>query len=95
MDADLQAYNDDFTKKHPNSASHLQAVYATHYALDNSTKSQNEADLIKTLDLPSITFEEAKQGLMLLGEWKSDDKVKDEYQKKAASRWSEATVFKK
>lgn len=31
----------------------------------------------------------------MLGEWKSDEKVKDEYRTKAAGRWSEATVFKK
>jgi hypothetical protein len=31
----------------------------------------------------------------LLGEWKSDEKVKDEYKSKATSRWSEASVFKK
>lgn len=30
-----------------------------------------------------------------MGEWKSDETVKDEYRSKAASRWSNATVFKK
>ncbi|KAF9696101.1 hypothetical protein EKO04_006156 [Ascochyta lentis] len=94
-DADLKAYNDDFIQKHSESATHLQAAYTARYFLDNSTKSQNEVDLIKTLDLSNITFEQAEQGLALLGEWKSDEKVKDEYRSKAASQWSEATVFKK
>lgn len=31
----------------------------------------------------------------MLGDWKSDEKVKDEYRSKAASRWTDATVFKK
>lgn len=31
----------------------------------------------------------------MLDEWKSDEKVKDEYKSKASSRWSEATIFKK
>lgn len=31
----------------------------------------------------------------MLGEWKSDDKVQDEYRSKASSKWSEASVFKK
>lgn len=95
VDADLKAYNDVFAKKHSESASHLQAAYSARNALDNSTKSQNEADLIKTLDLPSITFEQAEQGLELLSEWKSDEKTRDEYRSKAASRWGEAIVFKK
>jgi hypothetical protein len=29
-----------------------------------------------------------------LDEWRSEKKVKDDYRAKAASRWSEATVFK-
>jgi N-alpha-acetyltransferase 15/16, NatA auxiliary subunit len=73
---------------------HLQAAYTARYFLDNSTKGQNEADLVKSLDLSSITFEQATQGLALLREWKSDEKVKDEYRSKAASQWSEASVFK-
>ncbi|KAF2632025.1 N-alpha-acetyltransferas-like protein 15 [Macroventuria anomochaeta] len=92
-DADLTAYNNEFIKKHSESARHLQAAYTARYALDNSTKSQNETDLIKTLDLSTITFEQAEQGLALLSEWKSEEKVQDEYRSKAASRWSEANVF--
>jgi len=94
-DADLKAYNDEFIKKHSDSASHLQAAYSARYALDNSTKSQNETDLIKTLDLTSITSEQAQQGLALLGEWKSDEKVQEEYRSKASNKWDEASVFKK
>lgn len=93
-DADLKAYNNDFIHKHSESAPHLQAAYAARCFLDSSTKGQNEVDLTKTLDQSDITFEQAKQGLALLEEWKSDEKVKNEYKSKAASRWSEATVFK-
>jgi len=39
-------------------------------------------------------MEEAKAGMALLDEWKSEQKMKDDYRAKAASRWSEATVFK-
>lgn len=94
-DADLKAYNAEFTKKHSDSASHLQAAYSARYALDSSTKSQNETDLVKTLDLSSITFEQARQGLALLAEWKSDEKVQEEYRSTASGKWSEASVFKK
>lgn len=93
-DADLKAYNNDFLEKHSESAAHLQSAYNVRFLLDNSSKSQNEEDLKKTLDLPSITKEQAEAGLALLDEWKSEAKVKDDYRAKAASRWSEATVFK-
>ena len=75
--------------------SHLQSTYSVRYLLDPSSKSQNEEDLKKTLDLTDVTIEQAEAGLALLSEWKSDEKVKDDYRAKAASRWSEATVFKK
>lgn len=94
-DADLKAFNSDFLKKHSQSASHHQSAYNVRYILDPSSKSQNEEDLKKTLDLSDVTIEQAEAGLALLSEWKSDEKVKDDYRAKAASRWTEATVFKK
>lgn len=93
--ADLTAYNNDFLKKHSDSASHLQSAYNVRQVLDASSKSTNEADLKKTLDLPNATVEDAVAGLVLLSEWNSDEKVKDDYRAKAASRWTEATIFKK
>jgi hypothetical protein len=41
-----------------------------------------------------MTIEEAKAGLTLLNEWKSEQGVKDDYRAKAANRWTAATVFK-
>jgi hypothetical protein len=94
VDADLKAYNKSFLEKHPKSASHLQAAYNVRYILDNNSRSQNEQDLMKTLDLSDVTIQQALAGFGLLEEWKSDKKVKDDYRAKATSRWSEATVFK-
>lgn len=93
-DADLKSFNDSFAQKHASSAPHLQAAYAARFALDPASKSQNEADLIKTLDLQGVSFEQAAQGLELLGEWKSEEGVKGEYKKKAGEKWSEAGIFK-
>lgn len=62
--------------------------------LDSSSKAQNEEDLKKTLDLPEITIQQALAGFGLLDEWKSEQKVKDDYRAKASTRWSEAAVFK-
>ena len=63
-------------------------------ALDTASKPQTESDLINTLDLPSVSFEEAQRGLQLLSEWKSEESVRAEYKGKAAAKWSEAAVFK-
>ncbi|KAH9865727.1 hypothetical protein J1614_009314 [Plenodomus biglobosus] len=95
IDADLKEYNDAFIKKHSDSAPHLHSGYNTRNILDNGTKSQNEEDLKKTLDLSDITIEQAVAGLSLLTEWKSEPDVKDDYRAKAAGRWPEATVFQK
>jgi hypothetical protein len=62
--------------------------------LDNSSKAQDEVDLLKTLDLEGITIQEAQTGLKLLEQWKSEQKVKDDYRANAAGKWSEASVFK-
>jgi len=94
VDADLKAFNDSFLHKHPESASHLQAAYNVRHILDSTTKSQNEQDLIKVLDLSDVTIQQALAGFGLLEEWKSEKQVKDDYRAKAASRWSDATVFK-
>ncbi|KAH5073392.1 hypothetical protein HBI17_147320 [Parastagonospora nodorum] len=94
VDADLKAYNDSFLQKHPESASHLQAAYNVRHILDSTSKSQNEQDLIKVLDLPDVTIQQALAGFGLLEEWRSEKQVKDDYRAKAAGRWSEATVFK-
>jgi hypothetical protein len=90
----LKAYNDAFISKHQRSASHLQAAYNVRYILDNSSKAQNEGDLKKSLDLSDVTIQQALAGFGLLDQWKSEQKVKDDYRAKAASRWSEATVLK-
>ena len=71
----------------------MQAAFNVRQLLDSSSKSQNEADLKKTLDFPDTTIQQALAGIGLLEEWKSEQKVKDDYRAKAAGRWSEATVF--
>jgi hypothetical protein len=94
VDADLKSYNEAFLQKHSRSASHLQAAYNVRYILDSGSKSQNEEDLKKTLDLPDITIQQALAGFGLLDAWKSEQKVKDDYRAKATSQWGQATVFK-
>ncbi|KAH8629262.1 hypothetical protein IG631_16519 [Alternaria alternata] len=71
-----------------------QAARAERSLPSGSSKSQNEQDLQKTLELSSTTIEEAQSGLALLNQWGSEQKIKDDYRAKAAGRWSDATAFK-
>ena len=66
--ADLSALNDEFAKKHAQSAAHLQAVFSVRHFLDANTKSQNETGLTKLLDLEGTSTEHALSGLELLEE---------------------------
>lgn len=82
-------------QNHAQSAPHLHSAYNVRYLLDPSTKSQNEKDLLKTLDLESVTLEQAVEGLALLEEWKSEEGVKEEYRRKAGRRWEGASRLRK
>jgi peptide alpha-N-acetyltransferase len=94
-DADLKSYNEQWLQKHSESPAHLQSAYSVRYILDNSTKSQNEADLKKVLELPSTTLEQATAGLTYLDSWNSDEKTKDAYREAAAKKWPQAIAFQK
>lgn len=91
----LKTFNDDYLKSHAQDVSHLQRGYNARFHLDSKTKPQNEADLLKLLDLPTISKEEAAEGLKLLAAWKSDTKTVDAYRTAAAKKWPQATVFSK
>ncbi|KAJ4296687.1 hypothetical protein N0V90_006735 [Kalmusia sp. IMI 367209] len=93
--ADLKAINDGFLKKHSQSQEHLQRGYSVRFHLDPTSKSQNESDLLKLFELPSISITQATAGLKLLNEWKSDVKTIDTYREAAAKKWPHATVFQK
>ena len=62
--------------------------------LDPKSKAKNEVDLVSFLNLPGMDIKEAKHGLDLLKEWKSDSDVREKYLAAASKRWPQATVFK-
>jgi peptide alpha-N-acetyltransferase len=93
--ADLKKLNTEFLQKHSDSPARLQSAYKTRYLLDPSTKQQNEQDLLKLLDLPCVTADDALSALSVLEEWGSEQKTKDAFVAKAADKWPEATVFQK
>lgn len=49
--------------------------------------------LIESLDVADL--EEATDGLKVLKLWKSDASVKEAYLEKAATKWPEASAFKR
>ncbi|KAF2264469.1 N-alpha-acetyltransferas-like protein 15 [Lojkania enalia] len=90
---DLKAANSTWLEKNPQSPPHLLSAYHVRFLLDDSIKATNESDIQKLLDLPSITIEQAAAAFDYLNEWKSSEKVKNEYREAAAKKWPEATVF--
>ncbi|KAF2018594.1 N-alpha-acetyltransferas-like protein 15 [Aaosphaeria arxii CBS 175.79] len=90
---DLKKFNTDWQQKHSQSPSHVQSALNVRHILDNSSKAQNETDLKKLLELPTITTEQAVAGLDLLDEWQSEAGVKDSYRQAASEKWPEVTVF--
>ncbi|CAI6334236.1 unnamed protein product [Periconia digitata] len=91
--AALKALNDEYIKAHSSSPSHLHSAYDVRHHLDAASKSQNEDDLLKTLDLKGIELGEAAAGVGLLREWKSEGKVLDKYCEKARGKWDGAATF--
>lgn len=61
--------------------------------IDKDGKETNEKDLLAALSLDSSSIRDASAGLELLNEWDSSVKARDSYKKKAAERWSRASVF--
>ncbi|EON61385.1 hypothetical protein W97_00599 [Coniosporium apollinis CBS 100218] len=89
----LSDYNDSFISKHSKSAPHVQAGLKVRQLLDSSSLPQNEKELLATLDFDTIELQDAKNGLSLLGEWKSGSEAREAYINAARKRWPEATVF--
>jgi hypothetical protein len=89
----LSSFNDKYLTAHRDCARRTQSALNVRLILDESTKSANEKDLIKTLELRDIDMQEAVEGLELLKEWSSEDSVKEQYTSAARKRWPQATIF--
>ena len=79
--------------KNNESAAHVQACLRVRQALDPKTSDDNQKDVIRTLALPSVSLEDAIQGLELLNEWKAQSQYRQDYIAAAHERWPEATAF--
>jgi N-alpha-acetyltransferase 15/16, NatA auxiliary subunit len=91
----LSAHNDDFLLKHSQSPAHVQSGLRIRQLLEPSTHSKNEQDLVGSLGLKMATLDNAREGLELLTEWKSEQQVKEKYREAARQRWPDATLFAK
>ena len=60
---------------------------AARHAIDPNSKAKNEAELIKALDFPDVTVEQAVKGMELLEKWGSEEGVREEFGTKARGRW--------
>jgi hypothetical protein len=89
----LSSYNDKYLAANNHSARRTHSALKVRLLLDKSTKSANEKDLVKTLQLQNVDMLEAVEGLELLKEWKSEGSVKEQYMSAARKRWPHATVF--
>jgi hypothetical protein len=86
----LADINDEFRAKHKDSALHVLSAIRAQKLLTKDS-SAGDADVVAILDYPSITFQEAREGLELLSASKSKDL--EAYRSKAAAKWPEVTVF--
>lgn len=95
LTADLSSFNDTYLSEHRDSAPHVQSALRVRALLGPSSKPQNETELLKTLELPDISTQQAEDGLRLLKQWKSDATVREKYEEAARGKWPRATAFAK
>jgi peptide alpha-N-acetyltransferase len=88
----LAQYNDDYLSKHKDCARRTLSALKVRRMLSPNSAPSIERDAVAILNLPDITFEEAKEGLVVLNAWKSSEA--ETFRKIAATKWPKATVFK-
>ena len=89
--AKLAELNDEYLSKHNDSAQSTFSALTIRKLLSPSSATDAVKGVTAVLALPSITFEEAKDGLELLKSWNSAEVAS--YRASAAKKWPEASVF--
>lgn len=89
----LGEWNEAFLAAHKTSAPHVQAAASVRRLINPDLQSQNEKDLMSTLDFESTSLADAVAGLQLLNDWGSSEDKKAQYMQAAHKRWSEASAF--
>ena len=89
----LATFNSEFLAQNSSSAKHVHSFLRARQYLDPDTREQNQKDLLGTLGLEEISFQDAYFGLEILKDWEVEPAVRKEYSAKAHERWPEASVF--
>jgi peptide alpha-N-acetyltransferase len=89
----LSNYNDEYLKNNRNSVKGTLAALKVRRLLQEGEKANVEKEVVKVLDLPEITLEDAQEVLELLTTWRSAEV--ESFKSKAATKWPKATVFSK
>lgn len=86
----LEQWNESFLSANKNSAAHVHAALSGRQLLNPGSRSQNEKNLLATLNLPDVSINEASSALDHLAEWGSD---KTAYLQQANKKWPESSLF--
>ena len=87
----LSHFNEEYLSKRKDSAKHTLSALRVRKLLSPASASDVEKSVAELIETPSITFEEAKEGLALLESWKSGEI--ESYRSSAAAKWPKALVF--
>lgn len=90
----MSSWNDDYLRRHQDSAAHIQAGLRVRALINPATVEQNQKELLATLSLDSTTFEDGTRGLELSKDWSSPTEFREEYRGMAAKRWPKAQAFR-
>ena len=91
--SNLTQYNDEYLSRHKDCARRTISALKARKLLAPSSATQIEKDVVGVLKLPTITLEEAVEGLELLSLWKSNEV--GAFRKEAAAKWPKAVAFAK
>lgn len=87
----LSDFNEDYLSKRKDSVKHTLSALTVRRLLSPASTSDVEKSVAELIKKPSITFEEAKDGLKLLESWKSGEV--ESYRSSASSKWPKAQIF--
>ncbi|PBP22556.1 tetratricopeptide [Diplocarpon rosae] len=88
---DLATYNDEYLSKHKQCARRTLSALKICKLLKPDSATATAKDVAATLQIPTITFEEAVEALHLLQSWKSSEV--EAFKKSAAGKWPYASIF--
>jgi peptide alpha-N-acetyltransferase len=87
----LSQYNDEYLSKNKDYVRRTLSALKVRKLLAPEAATKCEKDIVGVFKLPTISLDEAKEGLELLSSWKSSEV--ETFRKAAAAKWPKASVF--